>query len=204
MKNNNEDMLRYLSGLMTPDEIIRFEEELKNSSDLKDRFENIKAKIFEMGRISEMSSDDAYFNNLLPLVHERNSKLKSKNYFTKFAYSLPISLVLVVLVLLGIFKKSDSLLDFENFDNLIIESLFDGSTAERVYTEIETYNYFSNLYGENAIPNIYTTENEGYDSEEEDYPGTIWNSPNLETLSDDEVNQLLIKLDNINLQRGTK
>lgn len=204
MKNNNDDMLKYLSGLMTDDEIISFKEELKKSPELNYRFENVKAKIFEIGRISEIPTDEAYFNNLLPLVHERNTQLKSKNYFAKFAYSLPVSIVLAVIIFLGIFNRSDGSLEFENFDNLINESLFDRSTAERVYTEIETYNYFSNLYSENAIPNIYTTNNDDYDSEEDYYSGTIWNRSNLETLSDDEVNQLLLKLDNINLRRGTK
>lgn len=204
MKNYNDDMLKYLSGLMTDDEIISFKEELKKSPELNYRFENVKAKIFEIGRISEIPTDEAYFNNLLPLVHERNTQLKSKNYFAKFAYSLPVSIVLAVIIFLGIFNRSDGSLEFENFDNLINESLFDRSTAERVYTEIETYNYFSNLYSENAIPNIYTTNNDDYDSEEDYYSGTIWNRSNLETLSDDEVNQLLLKLDNINLQRGTK
>jgi hypothetical protein len=204
MNNYNENVLKYLSGLMTNDEIIRFEEEIKNSPELKDRLDNARTKIMEMGRISEIPSDEAYFNNLIPLVHERNARLKSKNYFTKIAYSLPVTIVLAVVILLGIFNKSESLLEFENFDNLIIESLFDRPTAERLYTEIETYNYFSSLYAENAIPNIYVDDNKDYDSNEEYYSGTIWNNSNLESLSDDEVNQLLLKLDNINLQRGTK
>ena len=91
----------------------------------------------------------------------------------------------------GVFKKSDTLFEFENFDSLIIESLFDRPTAERVYTEIETYNYFSSLYAENAIPNIYVDDNEDYDSKDDYYSGTMWNNSNLESLSDDEVNQLL-------------
>ncbi|MDP4192552.1 MAG: hypothetical protein Q8858_13380 [Bacteroidota bacterium] len=96
----NEDILRYLSGLMSEVEKEKFELELNHSEVLKKEFEKQisllnKAKVLE----EDLSANSPYFNNLLPRVRQRMEKKKRFGLYPRFAFALPIAAVIAYFII---------------------------------------------------------------------------------------------------------
>jgi hypothetical protein len=128
MKMNNDDLIiLYLDNQMTDKEKIEFEELLKNSPDLKERFLKISSSLDIVKSTSNPEYEEYYFNNILPEFRRRaGQKEKSgRSFMPRFAAA--VSGIGVVALLLFIFVFNSNInnninglneLDFAELENI--------------------------------------------------------------------------------------
>jgi len=92
-------IFRYLSDLMTEAEKIEFEKELSKSGELKDELKKEENLLESINSCADIKSDSAYFQNLLPRVREKLEKKKRIKLAAKFAYLIPVSAALILILL---------------------------------------------------------------------------------------------------------
>lgn len=95
MEKNKEQILKYLSELMTENEKRIFENELNVNSNLKNDYE----KFINLIKVDKSLTNEKYFTNLLPKVKIKLEEEK-KYYHKKLAYGIPSLIVTIVLVVL--------------------------------------------------------------------------------------------------------
>lgn len=93
----NDDILKYLSDMMTEIEKTDFENRLLQSEDLKNAFEKYKNTLSELNSISDIKADSPYFQNLLPRVRSRMSKKTGIRWIPKLAYLIPTATAIVLI-----------------------------------------------------------------------------------------------------------
>ena len=98
MKRNDE-ILRYLSDLMSGGEKEKFESELSSSEELRAEFELLKSRLEGLKNVSEISSDSPYFQNLLPRVRTRIEKKKKLKWIPRLAYIVPTATAVILLAI---------------------------------------------------------------------------------------------------------
>ncbi len=98
MKRNDE-ILRYLSDLMSEGEKNKFESELSSSEELRAEFELLKSRLDGLKNDSEISSDSPYFQNLLPRVRVRIEKKKKLKWVPRLAYIVPTATAVILLAI---------------------------------------------------------------------------------------------------------
>lgn len=96
---NKERILKYLSGMMSPEEISRFESELKISASLNAELENIRTRLKSLNPDTEESKGHTYFANLIPRMRERIEHKKSKRY-SVLKYAVPVFLAALIYILI--------------------------------------------------------------------------------------------------------
>lgn len=101
MKRNDELVLKYLSDLMSKEEKLNFENELKSSAGLSVLVQTYKSKMDSL-RYDEVELDSTYLANILPRVRERIDKDKrSFSFFhRKIFYAIPTTAVAVLAFIL--------------------------------------------------------------------------------------------------------
>ncbi len=130
MKKNEEKILKYLSDIMNDNEKLEFENELKNSAQLREDFDKITKIFNELSELENLRVDERYFNSLLPKIYQKLSVSKKLTLTQKIAYIIP---VLVVIILYLIYPTNSV-----NFDEQV-----DKITQEMLayYTSIDSMDY---------------------------------------------------------------
>lgn len=108
MKNKNE-ILKYLSGLMSDSERAIFEKRLDSDRELQKEFESLKFKLDTLKETTEIESDTGYFNNLLPRSLEKISyKREKKSKYLITAFSFVVTILLIFLLNLPLLEEDSS------------------------------------------------------------------------------------------------
>lgn len=170
----NDEKVRYISGDMNPEEIIKFEKLLEKDSKLRLEIKEFKRKLEHLKNISVTGETDSiYFQNLLPKVRDRLSEKHKYKTGWKIAFALPLVIILVFII----YKQfPDSKLNYSNDlkteiaklnDSLKIE-LLSGiivSEKENLNDSLLTYNQ-NQVLTEEVTKEIFknSTQNNNYES----------------------------------------
>lgn len=95
----NEEILRYLSDLMSGEEKKKFESELSSSEELRNEFELYTSKLGGLKELAEIKEDSPYFQNLLPRVRTRIEKEKKLKWIPRLAYIVPTATAVILLAI---------------------------------------------------------------------------------------------------------
>ena len=198
MKITEELFLKYLSGLLTEKERQEFEKYLDDNLQTQKQFNEFKNRLNSLKYEPEVN--EQYFNALVPKVKSQLNK-SGKKYFPKFAYIVPVILLLVYFVFNYVNKITNNnklekeqitltLLDdnselinelFDDFYTNEKISLMDDSLAIVAQQELE-----SSFYEDDII-----------DSGDDIIENSIF-SDYSEYLTEEELNSIFLKLDNKN------
>ena len=138
MKTNKEKILKYISGQLTQEELIIFEEELKSSDQLKLDYDNIKLQLVDLSIRKEFETNEIYFANLLPRVYQRIDKKKKFRKFGRIYYLVPTVSAVVVLFLFLFNTKTNYDTGYKELANEVVNNLSDQEVSDKYLTELET------------------------------------------------------------------
>lgn len=137
MKTNKEKILKYISGQLTQEELIIFEDELKKSDQLKTDYDNIKLQLDDLSMGNEFRTNETYFANLLLRVYQR---IDIKKRFWKFGgiyYLVPTASAVVVLFLFLLNTKTNYDTGYKELANEVVNNLSDQEVSDKYLTELE-------------------------------------------------------------------
>ncbi|MFA5805929.1 MAG: hypothetical protein WC879_14935 [Melioribacteraceae bacterium] len=137
MKTNKEKILKYISGQLTNEEQIIFEEELKKTDQLKTDYDNIKLQLDDLSTRKEFETNEIYFANLLPRVYQRIDKKKKFWKFGGIYYLTPTASAVVVLLLFLLNTKTNYDTGYKDLANEVVNNLSDQEVSDKYLTELE-------------------------------------------------------------------
>ncbi len=126
MKNKYDDIImKYLSGLLDKDEAEKFEAEIENNEDLRNRFDEFRLKMADIKDLIPKESDQGYFIHLIPEVREkldaRSGKRISFPIPKAISYGLAAAILVFFFVQIGgdneIFDSETVITALEKTDN---------------------------------------------------------------------------------------
>lgn len=127
--NNKDKIILYLDNLLNPQDKEKFEENLKNSPELRHELESYKKVLENLKLMNIRSAGESYFINNIPVFREKLEKKKKVWIQKKYIYASS-SLVIVLLVLsLFLFRNAETIPNNGNNPELTqdqIKSLTDG------------------------------------------------------------------------------
>lgn len=98
MKKINDEILKYLSGMMSDSEMKLFEEKLKISEELNSQLNCVREVLAEFD-IKNINADETYFNNLVPRIRQRMDSGKKYHLRKKLYYLVPaLTIILLAIV----------------------------------------------------------------------------------------------------------
>jgi hypothetical protein len=176
--NNIDKFIKYLDGQLEYHESKLFETELKNNSDLKEKFEKFSYN-YKKSKI-EILTNETYFNNLIPNVRR---KLDNPKVITlkRLAYILPAFFVGFLIIYQSISSKQ---FNFKEDFTRVIESF--------TQDEVTTNDMLSKAL---QIDNNYIVDDDlltAYFSQDLQYDETIFEYLE-EKLSVNDINNNLVK-----------
>ncbi len=205
MKKNDDEILRFLSGLMDPDEENVFLKKLESDSYLSNRFHSIKERIDGLSSPGEIEADDFYFNSLVPKVRERLELSEGKGILKKYSIAIPVLVTILIVALLTVLPERNgveqtiSLVDeiVNNIDDVeIADNLINDHTFESVIAQNTNGNGFESLLPDDvSIPQ--TAINRYVDYSKVDYS-------QVENLSNPEFEKLYKNLSMITFEKVSK
>lgn len=151
MKNNREKILNYLSDQMNREEKQNFEGELNNSSELKQEYDEFKAKLEGFSFDESIAIEEDYFINLLPKVRTRLEKDIIPFYKKKIVLAVPVLTAIIVAIIFisnGIKTSSNNnYITFDELENVLYtNNNLDEKLASQLWEEKLSGNYQIPLY----------------------------------------------------------
>ncbi len=137
MKTNKEKILKYISGQLTQEELIIFEEELKKSDQLKTDYDRIKLQLDDLSISKEVEANEIYFGNLLPRVYQSIDKKKKFRKFRGIYYLVPTVSAVIVLFLFLFNTKTNYDTGYKDLANEVVNNLSDQEVSDKYLTELE-------------------------------------------------------------------
>jgi hypothetical protein len=193
MQKINEDILKYLSGIFNENEKNAFEEKLKTSGELASQFSKTKEVLsgFDLGNISV---NENYFNNMIPLVRRRMDSQKRFFTFKKLYYLAP-ALTVVLLAILFYPRTEDSFQNhYQELAQIVATNIGDTDVSNKYLEE----NAIDPSYDIVASDKDFTVGLEDVvNSIPDSYLSRINNTEayqSLDDLSDDDLNKLCKEL----------
>ncbi len=152
MKNNDEKFSSYFLNEMDDNERLKFEEELKNSIELRNEYENYK-KLFDVIQYTKsIKLSDEYSQNIIPVFRKKLERKQKFSALIKFGYVFAVLLAFVV---------GYSVMNFMIKTNKENPVSFTSITPEEASSFADEMNInFENDYDEQAsasIDSLYTT-----------------------------------------------
>jgi len=88
----NDEVLRYLAGMLSEDEKKKFELQMENSPLLKEKLEKKERYLRELKALGSVEADSHYFENLMPRLRQKmaSGKKKSFSFYPGLAYIIPV------------------------------------------------------------------------------------------------------------------
>ncbi len=151
---NYDRITKYLSDLLSKDEKLQFEEELKINSELRRDFENIQSQVKLLAE-TNFGTDGTYFNNLTVNFRKKMAKRKTAKQFR-----LASAFTFVTAIFLFYFIPKFSNESFSEkilFDNSEIEILSSLNESEKSNI-LENSNNFSINFKNEDLMNDYIGE----------------------------------------------
>ena len=163
MNKNEEQVIQYLSGELSKDELMNFETKLNNSSELQKLVADY-SKVF--GKVSSQKSIEGnyfYFENILQKFYNRKSSYSKNSVSRSFAYAaVLIVFVSAIYFFLSVFQTNemseletltqevsqDQLMELVNEYSLVDNSDLTSSNSSSIFDEE------INSFYDNSIQNI--------------------------------------------------
>jgi anti-sigma-K factor RskA len=98
MKSNDE-ILKYIAGIMTEKEKSDFEERAARSEELNNELRKYQNSMSELNALADIKEESPYFQNLLPRVRTRLDKEKKLKWSPKFAYLVTTATAILLIVI---------------------------------------------------------------------------------------------------------
>ena len=201
MKTTNEEILKYLSGMMNESEMSMFEEKLKTSEELKIQMKNVKETLFGLDAESA-GLNEIYFNNLIPHVRLRMENKRKFLVLRKLYYLAPALTIVLLLVLFYPRGHSTTQYNYQDLAEVVVNNIDDQDVADKYVSD----NLFYSSYGSALDNSDFTVglenTNDGIpDSYMKllDYSSTDTYSI-LNNLTDNDLESLYKELNNIKFQ----
>ena len=201
MKKNNEEILKYLSGMLDEVDKQAFEEKLKTSEELTQQFNSIKGMLTGFKK-QDINVDENYFINIIPRFREKiNSR---KNKLRKTIYYLAPTLTIVILaVLLYPYNSTSFDNGYRELAEIVVDNIDDAEVSNKYFNNIGLEPGYSTLAVNdeftlglentiNKIPDSYLNNIVEYSNSETFY--------SLENYSDEELNNLYEGLNDFKFQ----
>ena len=202
MNKDKEKILKYLSELMDEEERKIFEQELKESGELRKLLEAVKKQVEELKTYETVQTDDIYFQNLIPKTRQRiESKRKPALSKIAFAFStLAVAALIILLQFPGNVENNGNHFRLESYFSDFQNDLSDVDSSE-VYgllasNFIYDYTYYQSGSFKDDMPEAadeilasdFSLENSTYILNE---TGT---SDILDELTDEQINSIYEEL----------
>ena len=183
---NRDKILQYLSDLMTPEEKVKFEQELAASEDLRNETAEINRQLGNLKDYSKLHTNEMYFNTILPRVRERMEKPKHK-LIPRLSLASAFAVVILVfsLVYFPALNSRNSIEPGKMDLNSILASV-DSSALNEVFDNNYVHEY-STYYDKSFLKEIsdFTDDLEYSSDEEENYASSIYfNGTTSELIND--------------------
>ncbi|MEW6194566.1 MAG: hypothetical protein AB1521_05345 [Bacteroidota bacterium] len=136
MKKNDEQILKYLSGLMNQDEKILFEREMSSSSELKKDFDNIEQEFKKLLEVKDIAVNETYFANLTPRVKEKLKLAGKKSWYAKLYYVVPVTAAVLVAIMFWPREEITFNDHTAQLTSEIVNNLDDEQIADKVFSEV--------------------------------------------------------------------
>ncbi len=201
MKKNNEEILKYLSGMLDEVDKQAFEEKLKTSEELTQQYNSIKGMLTGFKK-QDINVDENYFINIIPRFREKiNSR---KNKLRKTIYYLAPTLTIVILaVLLYPYNSTSFDNGYRELAEIVVDNIDDAEVSNKYFNNIGLEPGYSTLAVNdeftlglentiNKIPDSYLNNIVEYSNSETFY--------SLENYSDEELNNLYEGLNDFKFQ----
>lgn len=193
--NNQELFIKYLDEQLSTGELKGFETRLEVDVQLKSDLLKFKKK-YENSK-SHPSVDERYFDTLIPNVKSKNLVSQKKRYL-KFAFALPIVIMIIFLVNSSLNDNSPNFIVQDNFEEFTSS---DELTTELLSNVLNMDEYY--MLDESLINELYSEELDLDESIFEYLENNIHlvdDSDNLiEGLSDDEFSTIYKELKDKNI-----
>ena len=121
--SNKDRIIRYLDQQMSGDEKSGFEENLKNSSSLRNELEDYRKLFNKIREVKEVPVDEKYFINLIPEFRKKIISGKRFNFYPAVIYGV-ISVIIIIFFSLIILKNNNEVPGTEE----VVSSLNDNET----------------------------------------------------------------------------
>ncbi len=125
MNNHKDKILKYLSGLMTHDEAVNFEKEIRDSAELNSLLQKYNRNLSDLKELSNIKVEERYFINLLPRIRNKFVREKKDSFILRIASALPA-------IVLSIFVAVNFLyINFEiqnDFSSVLTEAIEDSDS----------------------------------------------------------------------------
>jgi hypothetical protein len=117
MKRYRNIIIKYIEGDLSLQEKFSFEEELKNSQELRNellRYENFNSLLNET---KNPNPDQTYFNSILPEFRKRLEGRKQKRSLSKIAYAFPAAAILFLIFFFLINNRNEEVFLNQNVNS---------------------------------------------------------------------------------------
>lgn len=153
MKKNDDIILRYLSGLMNPEEEKIFLNEIESDPQYSARFHSIKGQIDGLSSPGGIETDDLYFNSLLPKVREKLELSDGISIRKKYSIAIPVVVTLLLLALFTILPERNSIEQSVSLADEIVNNIDDDEIADNLIND----HTFESVIAQNTNGNGFET-----------------------------------------------
>ncbi|NMB81793.1 MAG: hypothetical protein GYA14_08240 [Ignavibacteria bacterium] len=158
MKKYDDEILKYLSGLMSPGEKNNFEEKLLNDPSLKEELEKVNSTLANINSIKDIELNEIYFNNLLPKVRNNLAGYKRRKLLKEYALIVP-AVIIILFTSYTIFMDLKSEIDYStSIAGEVVNNIDDDELANNLLND---YSFESVIPYQSSRNNldIYIPEN---------------------------------------------
>lgn len=148
----DERILKYVSGIMSENELEKFETELAGSSELQNQLNKVKTNLNLFTNVKSEDLDDRYFAALVPKVRQKLEQPRKNKLLFHSKYAVPLLFSILAVFFITKTNKMDNQINFDNLfadiDSVVIDDdyVIDEITANSI------------LYKDNNIDNTEIDE----------------------------------------------
>ncbi len=158
MKKIDENILKYFAGLMNTEELKRFETQLKNDPELKNRFDPLNDQINEFRSINDVELNGLYFDNMIPKLREKMRAGRKYATLKKYSLAIPALAIILILYILIPFYNNGITDQPVLLANEIIKNINDDEIADNLINDFSMESALSYSLNGNGL-DLYLPEN---------------------------------------------
>ena len=136
MNNNEVQVIRYLSGEMSGDELLTFELQLNNSDELKKLVSEYSSVFNKVNEQKSVEGNYFYFENILQKFYNRNKVYSRKGIIKRLAYSS----VIIVFVFMSYIAFNDS----QSGNVIDLSTITEDVSEDQILSIIDEYSLVDN------------------------------------------------------------
>ena len=120
----DERIIKYIENELTPEERVAFEFDLKNSSQLKEKFEKYLRVKIETDELKKLKLNPLYLDSILPGFRDRLDDPKTLSFKRNLGYAFGVMLIFIIsiVILKNIFDNKTELTDLQQFTESLSEN----------------------------------------------------------------------------------